>query len=117
MPRGDRRGPAGYGPMTGRRAGYCAGYAVPGYMNPGPGGGFGWGRGYWGGGRGWRNRAYAWGPPGPWAYPPAAPYPYYGGQPDPEEESELLKQEAEELKRSLSEIERRLSEIEKEQDS
>ncbi|MGB9888435.1 MAG: DUF5320 domain-containing protein [Anaerolineae bacterium] len=38
MPAGDRTGPMGMGPMTGRRAGYCAGYA-----NPGPGRGF-WGR-------------------------------------------------------------------------
>ena len=35
MPGGDRTGPAGMGPMTGRAAGYCAGYPVPGYMNPG----------------------------------------------------------------------------------
>ena len=34
MPRGDRTGPAGMGPMTGRAAGYCAGYSTPGYMNP-----------------------------------------------------------------------------------
>ena len=34
MPRGDRTGPAGMGPMTGRAAGYCAGYPAPGYMNP-----------------------------------------------------------------------------------
>jgi len=34
MPAGDRTGPAGFGPMTGRAAGYCAGYPVPGYMNP-----------------------------------------------------------------------------------
>jgi len=34
MPGGDRTGPAGMGPMTGRAAGYCAGYPVPGYMNP-----------------------------------------------------------------------------------
>jgi hypothetical protein len=34
MPRGDGTGPAGMGPMTGRAAGYCAGYDVPGYMNP-----------------------------------------------------------------------------------
>ncbi|MGI6097596.1 MAG: DUF5320 domain-containing protein, partial [Dethiobacteria bacterium] len=27
MPRGDGSGPAGMGPMTGRAAGYCAGYA------------------------------------------------------------------------------------------
>ena len=29
------------GPMTGRAAGYCAGFGVPGYMNPVPYGGFG----------------------------------------------------------------------------
>jgi hypothetical protein len=34
MPRGDRTGPAGMGPMTGRAAGYCAGYGMPGYRNP-----------------------------------------------------------------------------------
>ncbi len=34
MPRGDGTGPAGMGPMTGRAAGFCAGYPVPGYMNP-----------------------------------------------------------------------------------
>ena len=37
MPLGDGTGPAGFGPMTGRAAGYCAGYPVPGYMNPGIG--------------------------------------------------------------------------------
>jgi hypothetical protein len=34
MPRGDRTGPAGMGPMTGRAAGYCAGSGTPGFMNP-----------------------------------------------------------------------------------
>ena len=34
MPFGDRTGPAGLGPMTGRAAGYCAGFPMPGYMNP-----------------------------------------------------------------------------------
>jgi len=34
MPFGDGTGPAGMGPMTGRAAGFCAGYPVPGYMNP-----------------------------------------------------------------------------------
>ncbi len=34
MPRGDGTGPAGMGPMTGRAAGFCAGFPVPGYMNP-----------------------------------------------------------------------------------
>ncbi|MCD6153487.1 MAG: DUF5320 domain-containing protein [Syntrophobacterales bacterium] len=43
MPWGDRTGPMGYGPMTGRGAGYCAGYQMPGFANPTPG------RGFWGG--------------------------------------------------------------------
>jgi len=34
MPFGDGTGPRGMGPMKGRAAGFCAGYAVPGYMNP-----------------------------------------------------------------------------------
>ncbi len=55
MPRGDGTGPIGLGPMTGRGAGYCAGFAVPGFANfkgsrrfagRGSGRGFGWGLGY-----------------------------------------------------------------------
>ncbi len=38
MPFGDGTGPAGAGPMTGRAAGFCAGYQMPGYMNPVVGG-------------------------------------------------------------------------------
>ena len=57
MPGGDGTGPAGMGPMTGRAAGYCAGYPVPGGMNPVPRRGY-LGRGR-GGGRGWRNWYYA----------------------------------------------------------
>jgi hypothetical protein len=34
MPFGNRTGPAGMGPMTGRAAGFCAGFPMPGYMNP-----------------------------------------------------------------------------------
>jgi hypothetical protein len=34
MPFGDGTGPVGLGPMTGRAAGFCAGYPVPGHMNP-----------------------------------------------------------------------------------
>ena len=42
MPRGDGTGPMGMGPMTGRRAGICAGVVAPGAMNaPGMFGGFG----------------------------------------------------------------------------
>lgn len=36
MPGGDGTGPMGMGPMTGRGAGYCAGFEVPGYANPVP---------------------------------------------------------------------------------
>lgn len=50
MPGGDRTGPAGLGPRTGRAAGYCAGFAHPGYTA----GWFGCGR-HGGGGLGYRN--------------------------------------------------------------
>lgn len=62
MPGGDGTGPMGIGPMTGRGAGYCAGFAVPGVVNRMFGGGF-FGRGR-GGRRGWRNMFYATGFPG-----------------------------------------------------
>ena len=80
MPRGDRTGPWGAGPMTGRGAGYCAGYGAPGYMNPvggrgyGLGFGRGWGGRFGGGGWGYRHQFYATGLPG-WAragYAPAS---------------------------------------------
>jgi len=32
MPRGDRMGPDGKGPLTGRRMGFCQGYDQPGYL-------------------------------------------------------------------------------------
>ncbi|MBN1383204.1 MAG: DUF5320 domain-containing protein [Deltaproteobacteria bacterium] len=44
MPGGNRTGPAGMGPMTGRAAGFCAGYPTPGYLNPAPGIWQGYGR-------------------------------------------------------------------------
>ena len=83
MPRGDRTGPWGAGPMTGRAAGYCAGYSVPGFMNPIGGYGRGWGRGRGRGfGRGWGRGFgrgwYTYPPPAvgqpayPQAYPPVA---------------------------------------------
>ncbi len=37
MPNGDGTGPMGSGPMTGRAAGFCVGYSMPGYVNPVPG--------------------------------------------------------------------------------
>lgn len=52
MPGGDRTGPQGAGPRTGRGAGFCAGYDVAGFENPTMGRGFAAGRGRFGGGRG-----------------------------------------------------------------
>jgi len=45
MPFGDGTGPAGLGPMTGRAAGFCAGFGRPGFANPIPGRWFGGGYG------------------------------------------------------------------------
>ena len=33
MPGGDGTGPWGWGPRTGRAAGFCSGYRMPGFMN------------------------------------------------------------------------------------
>jgi len=44
MPQGDRTGPDGQGPMTGRGRGFCAGSNGPGFASPGFGRGFGRGR-------------------------------------------------------------------------
>ncbi len=69
MPRGDKTGPWGAGPMTGRAAGYCAGYNIPGFANSGRGYGRGFGRGWRHGfGRGW-NRGFG---RGWYAYPQPA---------------------------------------------
>ncbi len=101
MPRRDRTGPAGAGAMTGRRAGYCAGFAVPGYMNttaPRRGLGFA------GGGRGWRNMFYATGLPG---------WQSYGYSPvSQQDETESLKTQAGWLKEQLDAINKRLEELE-----
>ncbi|MBN1504693.1 MAG: DUF5320 domain-containing protein [Candidatus Eisenbacteria bacterium] len=129
MPGGDRTGPSGMGPMTGRAAGYCGGNGMPGYMNPafgrGFGGGFGRGRGFGGrgGGRGWRNMYYATGLPG-WmryggyagAYPygSAVPYPYAApySKLDPDVEKQALKNQADALQAELEMVKKRLDEIE-----
>lgn len=58
MPFGDRTGPAGQGPRTGRGAGFCGGFGVPGFMNRGANQGL-FGRGRGGRSRGWRNCFYA----------------------------------------------------------
>lgn len=59
MPMGDRTGPTGQGPRTGRAAGYCAGMEEPGCVHRGPGFGSGRGGGRGRGGHGWRHRLRA----------------------------------------------------------
>jgi len=119
MPGGDRTGPMGLGSMTGRAAGYCAGYDVPGYANPMPGRGFGmgWGRG-WGRGRGWRNGYYATGLPG-WArFGGGAPAWGYGPYARPltrEQEVESLRAQAGWLEEQLDAINKCLADLEKEE--
>ncbi len=116
MPLGDKTGPLGQGPMTGRAAGFCAGYGQPGYANPvggrgfgmGRGRGFGFGRGMgFGFGRGCRNRFFAAGAPG-WcatgdvAATEAAPGPG---------EKQVLTNQAETLQAQLDAIHKRLEQM------
>jgi hypothetical protein len=115
MPFGDGTGPQGFGPRTGRGAGYCVG--LPGSMNPAPGGagfGFGYGRGTgrqgFGRGRGWRNCYRATGLPG-WS---RAGY----GYPDipsftAKEETDFLRNQAEFLRKQLEDIQNRITGLEK----
>ncbi|MCD6487056.1 MAG: DUF5320 domain-containing protein [Syntrophobacterales bacterium] len=130
MPGGDRMGPAGMGPMTGRAGGYCAGYGAPGYANSVPGRGFGWGTGIRGGfgrGGGWghRNQFYATGLTGwqrsAYSYPSyagavsyGAPYTApYGPAATKQQELDALKGQAEYLEDSLGGIKKRMEELEK----
>jgi hypothetical protein len=120
--------------MTGRGAGFCAGYAAPGFVDPawGRGGGFGgggrgggWGRGggAGGGGGGWRHRHWyhATGIPG-WqrggrgwmgvpgyapGFPAAVAPPVTG-----EQELEALKQQARHLEQVLEALRSRIQQVE-----
>jgi len=131
MPGGDRTGPMGMGPRTGRAAGYCSGFDMPGYANPVPGRGwgrgfgFGWGRGFgrgWGRGfgRGWgRGFGRGWGR-GFWggAYPSwgAVPPPPVPGPISAKDEMEALKTQSEYLEKSLESIRERIAELESRKD-
>ena len=106
MPRGNGTGPMGAGPMTGRSAGYCAGFATPRFSNPAGYGGFGrgmgMGRGAGGGGRGmgfgFRNRFYA---PETVQAPPISA----------DQEKAYLAREAKALENDLKAIKERLNEL------
>ena len=105
MPGFDRTGPMGMGPMTGRGAGYCAVDVTPGRIQRFFGRGLGLGRGFRGGGRGWRRMFYATGLPF-WARGPYT-------DPTPSEDVSTLKAEADWLKGQLDDVNRRLQELEK----
>ena len=88
MPGGDGTGPLGQGSMTGRGAGFCAGYDVGGYANPGLrfGRGRGFGRGM---GRGWRRFGFA-----PVSLADGVVPVYPAQQPTKEQEEQYLKARA-----------------------
>ena len=103
MPGGNRTGPVGTGPMTGRRAGFCAGFAIPGFANNNMGRGSGLGRG---GGRSWYTGrsaeaafANSWGIVQP-------------GNPNDVEEIEFLQNRSKQLKQELKQIQKRLEVLE-----
>lgn len=109
MPRGDRTGPYGYGPMSGQGAGFCAGYDMPGYANAGfYRGGMRMGRRarggrhsrfYGGMGRGWMGNA---------AY--AVPYP---ADMSPAEKTDMLKTREAWLQEQLEEVQQEMGDIQK----
>jgi hypothetical protein len=119
MSGGDRTGPLGMGPRTGRAAGYCGGFGMPGCANPNVGhgveigGGRGrgaWSRGFGGGGRGWRNTFYATGLTGRMR---SGHFVASGHPPTQELEKEALMNQAQALQSELDLIKKRLGEINK----
>jgi len=118
MPRGDGTGPLGLGPMTGRAAGYCAGYPVPGFANPFSG------RHIFGrGGRGYRNWFYAtgltgwqralqglpaWGCFHPGIFPPIP-------EVSKEQQVNFLKEQAKYFEDTLEEIRKRIKDLQSEE--
>jgi len=106
MPRGDGTGPRGLGSMTGRAAGYCAGYSTPGFANS-YGGRMGMGRGYGRGfGFGYANQV-------PYYNPPVYGGSYYQPSIEPKQEIGALSNEANMLKEQLEAINKRIAELEK----
>jgi len=122
MPGGDRSGPLGDGPKTGRSAGFCTGNRMPGSMNlevhnlqgnafRGAGrGGMPWGGGRgraWGGGRGfWGNQAtYE-------TSPNSTPPPDFS-PPETSREEEIvqLKEQAKIMAMTMKGLEKKLAEL------
>ncbi len=93
MPRGDRTGPTGMGPMTGRRMGICAGYPEQDFRSYNPM----YGRG--------RGRRFGRGFGGYWGYPPQSF--------TPQNEVAYLENMAQEINEDLEQVKSRLKELKK----
>jgi hypothetical protein len=105
MPGGDGTGPMGYGRLTGRGAGYCAGFGVSGSVNPVEVG--------YGSGRGRRLRRMFHGVPLPGcAY---FGHPHVEPVTDVYVQKELLRRQAKILEEQLEQVKKRLSNLEEEQ--
>ena len=103
MPGGDRTGPRGSGPMTGRGMGYCVGYVRPGFINPRFGPRFSRGRGF---GRGLRIRR---------RFPRNVDYDIYYEEPrvlTKEQEKSFLEEEVTGLEAELGRIKQRIKSLE-----
>ncbi|MFX1409796.1 MAG: DUF5320 domain-containing protein [Promethearchaeota archaeon] len=123
MPFGDRTGPRGLGPRTGRVLGYCAGYDTPGYAKgPSLGLGRGWGRGFGRGrGIGW-GRGFGWGAPiyplyrAPITVPaPVAPLSKEDRLSMLKQEKEYLESEMKQIKSAIEDIGKSMEDVEKSQ--
>ena len=99
MPGGDRTGPNGMGPMSGRGAGFCSGFGRPGWANRFGG----WGRGFFGGrrGGGFGFRG-AWGGYAPYA----VPQDYAAGPVS--DEKQWLEERTRQLENELEQLRRRM---------
>ena len=111
MPRGDRTGPYGDGPRTGRAMGFCSGYNSPGYLNNPGGPGFR-NAGYAGGpgrARGHRNMFYSTGMPGwmRWRAPETS-YVNPAPQLTKQDEKNYLQAQAEQFNRVIEDINKML---------
>lgn len=98
MPRGDRTGPDGYGPATGRGLRYCTGHLRAGFAF---GGGRGYGRGFQRGFR--RGYPYA----GNWGMAAYPVYPSTIGI----DEARVLEERAKAVEEELQAIKARLDEL------
>ena len=116
MPRGNRTGPEGIGPMSGRAMGYCAGYDQPGFA-AGPGAGRSWERGPGRRRRGFRGPSYrGFGPPPPHGYErvPGNPWrgePGYGPGLTPEQRKAMLQEELEALEGRIESLRHEIDSI------